>query len=327
MYRKISAILIPSLIAVGIIVYMLYRVWAELLIALQHIVPIYLGLGIIICLSAWWLRGWRYNRILLGLNYRVGVTFSTACVFVSQTVNLIVPARLGDFVRIFILKHDYQTTYSEGISSLVVERVFDIIAIAMLGAVSLFFIPNIPADLKVYIFIIVAILAIGLAFFIFLIFVGELTTTNKYVRYILTMLDEIRRASLSLRSILILGVSSLIIWMLDILVTYSVATMFEQQIPFAVIVLAIVFGNLVKAVPITPGGIGTYEIAVATTFYEIAGVTYAVAFLIAFIDDLIKNLVTLAGGVVSIYYLGDWVIPTIKSALWSKLDGGKKPDA
>ena len=49
-------------------------------------------------------------------------------------------------------------------------------------------------------------------------------------------------------------------------------------------------------------------------------------FLIAVIDDLIKNLFTLAGGIVSIYYLGDWVIPTIKSALSSKLDGGKNPD-
>ncbi|MFY9981830.1 MAG: lysylphosphatidylglycerol synthase transmembrane domain-containing protein [Methanoregula sp.] len=325
MYRKISAILIPSLIAVGIIVYMLYRVWDDLLTALQHIVPAYLGMAIIICLTAWWLRGWRYNRILLGLNYHVGIIFSTACVFVSQTVNLIVPARLGDFVRIFILKHDYNATYSEGISSLVVERVFDIVAIAVLGAASLFFIPNIPGWLNVYISIMIVILAIAVAFFIFLIFVGELTTTNKYVRYILTMLDEIRRASLSLRSILILGVSSLIIWMLDILVTYSVATMFEQQIPFAVIVLAIVLGNLVKAVPITPGGIGTYELIVSATF-AITGVSPGVAFLIAVVDDLIKNLVTLAGGVVSIEYLGDWVIPTIKSALWSKLDGGDKPD-
>ena len=101
--------------------------------------------------------------------------------------------------------------------------------------------------------------------------------------------------------------------------------MFEQQIPFAVIVLAIVIGNLVKAVPITPGGIGTYELAVAATF-EIAGIAPAVAFLIAVIDHLIKNLVTLAGGIVSIYYLGDWVIPTIKSALNAKLNGGKTSD-
>ncbi|MFA6363613.1 lysylphosphatidylglycerol synthase transmembrane domain-containing protein [Methanoregula sp.] len=322
MYRKISAILIPTLIAVGIIVYMLYRVWDDLLTALQHIVPAYLGMALVICLAAWWLRGWRYHRILLNLNYRIKVAVTTACVFVSQTVNLIVPARLGDFVRIFILKHDYKTTYSEGISSIVVERVFDIITVALLGAVSLFFVLNVPTWFYT---VIIIPLAIGFAFFVFLIFVGKLTTKNKYIGYILTMLDEIRRASLTLRAIVILSITSIVIWILDVLVCYSVVGMFEQQIPFAVVVLAIVIGNLVKAVPITPGGIGTYELAVAATF-EIAGVAPAEAFLIAVIDHLIKNLVTLAGGIVSIYYLGDWVIPTIKSALSAKLNGGKTPD-
>jgi len=319
MYRKISAILIPTLIAAGIIVYMLYRVWDDLVTALQHIVPAYLGLAVIICLAAWWLRGWRYHRILLNLNYRIKVAVTTACVFVSQTVNLVVPARLGDFVRIFILKHDYNTTYSEGISSIVVERVFDIITVALLGAVSLFFVLNVPAWFYT---VIIIPLAIGFAFFVFLIFVGKLTTKNKYIGYILTMLDEIRRASLTLRAIVILSITSIVIWILDVLVCYSVVGMFEQQIPFAVVVLAIVIGNLVKAVPITPGGIGTYELAVAATF-EIAGVAPAEAFLIAVIDHLIKNLVTLAGGIVSIYYLGDWVIPTIKSAISAKLNGGK----
>ena len=144
MYRKISAIVIPTLIAVGIIGYMLYSIWDDLLIALQHIIPAYLVVGIVICLCAWWLRGWRYHSILKSLNYSVGVTVSTACIFVSQTVNLIVPARLGDFVRVFILKHEYDTTYSEGVSSLVVERIFDIFTVALLGAISLFFVLNTP---------------------------------------------------------------------------------------------------------------------------------------------------------------------------------------
>ncbi len=323
MYRKISAIIIPTLIAVGIIAYMLYRVWDDLLTALQHIVPVFFGMAIIICLAAWWLRGWRYQRILRNLNYRVRVTVTTACVFISQTVNLIVPARLGDFVRIFILKHDYKTKYSEGISSLVVERVFDIITVALLGAVSVFFVLDVPSWFYT---VIIIPLALGFVFFAFLIFVGKLTTKNKYMGYILTMLDEIRRASLTLRSIFVLGITSIVIWMLDVLVCNSVVAMFEQQIPFAVVVLAIVIGNLVKAVPITPGGIGTYELALAATF-EIAGVAPAEAFLIAVIDHLIKNLVTLAGGIVSIYYLGDWVIPTIKSAIREKLNGGKTTES
>lgn len=322
MYKKISAILVPTIIAIGIIAFMLYRVWDDLVKALQHMVPAYLAAGVAICLIAWWLRGWRYHTILKSLNYQVSITIATACIFVSQTVNLIVPARLGDFVRVFILKHEYNTTYSEGVSSLVVERVFDIITIALLGALSLLFVLNVRSEF--YIIIFVPIIA-GTLFFIFLMFIGKFSSENRYIQIILTMLHEIKKASLTLQSIILLGSSSLVIWLLDILVCYAVVLMFEQQIPFAIIILAIVIGNLVKAVPLTPGGMGTYELSLAITF-GLVGVAPAVATLIAVIDHLIKNLVTLVGGIASIYYFGDWVIPSIKNAFNTKFGGEDKPE-
>jgi len=322
MYRKISTIVIPTLIAAGILGYMLYSIWDDLLTAIQHIIPLYLVIAVGVCLCAWWLRGWRYHSILKSLNYHIGVTVSTACIFVSQTVNLIVPARLGDFVRVFILKHEFNTSYSEGVSSIVVERVFDIFTVALLGAVSLFFVLNAPAWFTT---MIVVPLAAGLLFFAFLLFIGKFSSENKYLVIILNMLHEIKRASLSIRSVMVLGTSSIIIWLLDILVCYAVIGMFEQQIPFAIVVLAVVIGNLVKAVPLTPGGMGTYEAALWFTFGLAGGVSTTSAILIAVIDHLIKNLVTLAGGVASIYYFGDWVIPSIKTALNSKLEGGDPP--
>ena len=322
MYRKVSAIVIPTIIAIGIIAYMLFRVWDDLLEALRHVVPGYLAIGVGICLAAWWLRGWRYQTILRSLSYQISLVVSTACIFVSQTANLVVPARLGDFVRVFILKHEYDTTYSKGISSVVVERVFDVVTVAILGAIALIFILNVP---PVYYTIILLPLVAGVIFFIVLFCLGRCSAENKYIQILFTMLHEIKRASLSLRSILVLGFSSIIIWLFDIFVCVSVIMMFEQLIPFAVVVLAVVIGNLVKAVPITPGGIGTYEISLAIIF-GLAGVSPAIATLIAVIDHLIKNLVTLAGGIVSIYFFGDWVIPSIKSALNTKLGGGKESD-
>jgi len=322
MYRKISAIVIPTIIAFGIIAYMLIRVWDDLLEALVHVVPVYLAIGVGICLAAWWLRGWRYRFILHGLSYQISLVVSTACIFVSQTANLVVPARLGDFVRVFILRHEYNTTYSEGVSSIVVERVFDIVTVAILGAIALIFVLDVP---PVYYTIVIVPLIAGVIFFLMLFFLGRFSAENKYLRILLTMLHEIKRASLSIRSIIVLGFSSIIIWLLDILVCVSVIMMFGQQIPFAVVVLAVVVGNLVKAVPITPGGIGTYEISLAIIF-GLVGVSPAISTLIAVIDHLIKNLVTLAGGIVSIYFFGDWVIPSIKSALDAKLGGGKGSD-
>ncbi|MGB7787411.1 lysylphosphatidylglycerol synthase transmembrane domain-containing protein [Methanoregula sp.] len=320
MYRKISAIVVPTLIAVGIIAYMLYSVWDQLLVALQHMIPAYLVVGVTICLCAWWIRGWRYHTILKGLNYSVSVKVSTACIFVSQTVNLVVPARLGDFVRVFILKHEYNTTYSEGVSSLVVERVFDVITVAFLGAISLFFVLNAPSGFLTFI---IVPLGAGVVFFAFLLIIGNFSSKNKYIVIILNMLHEIKRASLTPRSIVLLGTSSVVAWLLDILACVAVVRMFEQQIPFAVIVLAVVIGNLVKAVPLTPGGIGTYEYALYTTFTLVAGVALATATLIAIIDHLVKNLVTLVGGVISNYYFGDWVVPSIKEALAEKFGGGE----
>ena len=323
MYRKISAIVVPTLIAVGIIGYMLYSVRDQLLVALQNIIPAYLVAGVAICLCAWGLRGWRYHTILKSLNYSVSVKVSTACIFVSQTVNLVVPARLGDFVRVFILKHEYNTTYSEGVSSLVVERVFDVITVAFLGAISLFFVLNAPSWFTT---LIIIPLAAGVVFFGVLLVIGKFSSRNKYIVIILNMLHEIKRASLTPRSLLLLGISSVGAWLLDILACVAVVMMFEQKIPFAVIVLAVVIGNLFKAVPLTPGGIGTYELFLAITF-ELAGVAPAVATLIAVIDHLVKNLVTLVGGVISIYYFGDWVVPSIKEALAEKFGGGKQSDS
>jgi hypothetical protein len=318
MYRKISAIVASTLVALGIIAFMLFRVRDDLVIALEHIVWGFLLLATAVCLAAWLLRGLRYKVILSGVGVFCGLLASTGCIFVSQTANLIVPARLGDLVRVFILRHEYNSTISQGISSLVVERVFDIVTVALLGAISLFFVLNVPGWFYT---IILIPLALGAIFFVFLYFSGKLVSGNRYIRIFLSILDQIRAVSLSLHSVLSISLQSFVIWILDVLVCLFVAMMFQQAIPFAVVVLAIVIGNLVKAIPLTPGGVGTYELSVALTFTA-AGIDPAAATLIAVIDHLLKNIVTLAGGIVSIYFFGGWVIDTIRSAFRKEMYGG-----
>ncbi|MDD1709214.1 MAG: flippase-like domain-containing protein [Methanoregulaceae archaeon] len=321
MFRKISAILVSTLIAVGIIVFMLFRVKDDLIVALEHIVWIYLVLAIAVCFLAWLLRGLRYKIILSGIGIQCSLLFSTGCIFISQTANLIVPARLGDLVRVFILKHEYGASISQGISSVVVERVFDIVMVALLGAISLLFVLNVPGE---YFWLVIIPLVLGAGFFIFLSISDRFASKNRYIGILLTMLDQIRQVSLSIKSVLALSTSSIVIWLLDVLVCMFVAMMFGVTIPFAVVVLAIVVGNLVKAIPLTPGGIGTYELAVVAIF-SAAGIDPAIATLIAVIDHLLKNLVTLAGGVISIYFFGDWVLDTIKSAFKKELAEDEQP--
>ncbi len=145
MIKKAAAIVLPTILAVGIIAYMLYRVWDDLFIAIQNAVWSYLALAVIICVVAWFLRGFRYRSILASLAVTVSIWLSTACIYLSQTANLIVPARLGDLIRLFILKHEADATYTSGLSSVVVERFFDIVTIALLGgALTIPFVLNVP---------------------------------------------------------------------------------------------------------------------------------------------------------------------------------------
>jgi len=312
MWKKVSAIVIPTLLAVGILAYMLYRVWGDLLLTLQHAVVPYLFAAVGICAVAWILRGYRYRYILQGLDIYNTLGFSTACIFISQTANLIVPARLGDFVRMLILKHEDDATYSQGFSSLVVERVFDILMVAVLGAIALPFVILTVLDVPDwFITAIIIPFAAGAAFFVVLLWSGRMKSENRIVVAVQRMFDEVKRASLHPRALAVLSGSSLLIWLVDVLVCYAVVLMFQETVPFAVVVLASVIGNLVKAVPITPGGVGTYELALALTL-GLAGTPAATATLIAVVDHLIKNLVTLVGGVGSIYYFGDWSADLLK---------------
>lgn len=314
MYRRVTALALSIFLAVGIIALMLYSVKDHLVAAISNCNPLFLIPAVLICILSWWVRGYRYRVILNGLAVRVSLAFSTASIMISQTVNVFVPARLGDLVRVVILKHEDKATVSQGISSLVVERVFDVLMVAILGALSLPLVLNILKVPEWFITLTLLVIIGGVLFFLFLLAMKNRESQNKYVRYILNMFNEVRSASLSVKSLALLSGSSLVIWLLEALACGSIVAMFGESIPFAVVVLAVVIGNLVKAVPLTPGGWGTYEASVSGVFI-LAGVPSEIAFPIALIDHLIKNLITVAGGVISIYAFGDWVMPALKSTL------------
>lgn len=318
MDRRVSVLVVSAVLAAGIIAFMLLRVWGDLLLAIEHWNPLFLVPAIAFSTAGWWMRGARYRSILGSLGIRAGLAFSTACVLISQTANLIIPARLGDLVRIFILKHENLSGYPTGISSIVIERFFDILTVAILGLVALPFIPGVPSSVYP---VIVLPLGICGAFVIILLALGKVQAENRILSIALSMIREMRKASLTPGSIAALSALSLVIWATDVLTTVSIALMFQAEISLAVVILAVVVGNLAKAVPLTPGGIGTYE-AFVWGILALSGTGQATATLIAVSDHLVKNLITAGGGVLSIRLLGGWVVDAIKDAFKGKGEAG-----
>jgi uncharacterized protein (TIRG00374 family) len=314
-YQKIILFILSITLAVGILGVMLTPIWDDLLLAAEQIQYRFLIPAIGFCLLAWLTRGYRYQKILHSLSVPAGLIFSTACIFLSQTINLVGPARLGDFVRVIPIYHEYQATVSQGLSSIVIERLFDIITIGFLGLVAIMFFADVPDWFSTLIVISLIVSGLGV---LFILTSTRFTSKNRYISFVLNMLDEIKVASLSRSALSMLLATSTIIWFWDIMVCYFVALMFNVAISFNVVLLAIVIGNLAKAIPITPGGIGTYELAM-TAIFEFGKVPATAATLVSVVDHLIKNVITLIGGVVSIFYFGTWIIPRITEVIQQKI--------
>ncbi|MEF8784348.1 MAG: flippase-like domain-containing protein [Haloarculaceae archaeon] len=95
--------------------------------------PVIVGVSALVYLLSWPLRGSRYQHILDRLGYPSDRWFMTGAVFISQTGNLVFPARLGDGVRAYVVKARRGVPYPTGLASLAVERVFDLLAITILA--------------------------------------------------------------------------------------------------------------------------------------------------------------------------------------------------
>ncbi len=230
-------------------------------------------------------RGYRFEYILMKLNFRSGLMFSSAAVSISQTVNVLTPVRIGDVARAYIFKRK-GIPYSSSLGAVAVERLFDLISVAVIAAVAAF---AVEANLEEPMY--------ALAFSVLLLVaIFALSRMENFVGRIFRNAKEV----LGIREGVILLLLSFAVWATDIAVCYIIAMSFSPP-PASLISLAVAVGNIVKVLPITPGGIGTYEAAVTATLSR--HFSFEVAFTIALVDHAVKNLSTIALGSVALALL------------------------
>lgn len=288
--------------------------------------------SLVYCIS-WPLRGIRFQQILKRLGNHYGLGFLTGSIFISQSANVILPARIGDLSRMYILKKSKDLSFTTSFSSLTVERVFDVVAItsiAMLassGAASRFELPLwMDSMIKLSGLAVIAFFAI-----LFAVSFREGRTKKasegskgskiskkgnssgrleKIKNFASTFLHQMSIVAVRPGAFLTVTASSLLIWGMDILTCYLVLKAFpsagvnlSSTYMISLIFLAVAIGNIAKTFPITPGAIGTYEVAL-TAVFGLGGIKPEIAFTVAVIDHVIKNAITLIGGAIAISGLG-----------------------
>ncbi|MBA2718538.1 MAG: flippase-like domain-containing protein [Chloroflexi bacterium] len=259
------------------------------------------------------LRGLRWAILIRGTGFRLGVKDASEIILISWLVNCLVPAKLGDLYRAYLLKINTTVSLSRTFGTVFIERVLDLFAIVVFGLGSGYwsFRGKLPAEVQV-VFLIGVVVAVALA--------GGLLTMRNFGRRILTALPLPHRvlefydrfeegvfSAVGLRALPRLIVITGLIWTTEAMRLFAVV----EALGFPDIHLGIsgaffvaLTGSLLTAVPFTPAGIGIVESAVVFVLTQVYNVPPTEALAITIVDRVISVLSII--GVGSIVY---WLSP------------------
>lgn len=209
--------------------------------------------------------------------------------------SMIMPARLGEFVRPYLVRQS-GGSFSSALGAVIVERFFDLSGLLLLLAVVLWTTPQVPAF---YAFLGKALLvALALGYVLVLLVLAQRDRVHAVVEKLLSWLPE-RISTIvgaivlrliegfgvmaSLRQAVIIFFCTLTIWLLFCFMTYLFLVAFSIKAPFLVALTIQVFICFGVALPSAPGFIGTFHAAgrYALTLFGIQAVT-AVCFATAY---------------------------------------------
>ena len=108
------------------------------------------------------LRGLRWARLLRGTGFRIGLRDATEILFLSWLVNCLVPAKLGDVYRAYLLKLNSPVSLSRTLGTVFIERILDLFAISVLGLAAGFwsFRTGLPTQIQIVFGIAVAVVIV-----------------------------------------------------------------------------------------------------------------------------------------------------------------------
>lgn len=186
-------------------------------------------------------------------------------------VNAVIPLRAGEAMRSYAMAVRWKMAKREAVSTVLVDRSFDIVSFGLLVAVAarLFDLPGTLSAKTTSLAI--TSLAVAISFPVF----AQLGKTyrnrpeaefsNRLQRSLARKLEPLSRgySALTYGTALQVLPLSLLSIMLHVLAAYLAAEALSIYIPFGALVIAVLAVNVASAVPLTPANVGVFQIAFA----------------------------------------------------------------
>lgn len=275
--------------------------WTEAGRALGRSQPYYVVLALVVYYTTFPLRSWRWARLLREGGTDLGWGDLLRILFLGWFVNCIVPAKLGDLYRSFLVKRRFGVSLSRTVGVVVAERLLDLLVVFVLLIVGGYvaFGRSILPDLRV-VYITGAALTVvivaGIAAMYYL--------APRLARFFPAEVRRIGRLFRegvlhSFRALPIAGPLTLLVWGAETLRLFFVLTALGLELPLSGVVFVAVAVALLTTVPLTPAGFGFVEIAMVYVLTTGFGLAQSDAIAVAVVDRAVSVLsVILVGAVV-----------------------------
>ncbi len=246
------------------------------------------------------LRAVRWARLLREGGADVGWRDLLRILFLGWFVNSLVPAKLGDLYRSYLVKRRFGISLSRTVGVVVAERLLDLVVVfglLVLGGYVAFGRTVLPDLWIVYVTGAVLGLLIALAL------VGIYALGPKIARF---FPGEVRRIGRlfregvlhSFRALPFAGPLTLVIWGAEAMRLMFVLWALGLELPVSGIVFVAVATSLLTTVPLTPAGFGFVEIAMVYVLTAGFGLSQSSAVAVAVLDRAVSVFSVIAVGAI-----------------------------
>lgn len=264
------------------------------------------GLAFIAFYSGFILRALRWRKMLarVGLDedhgYPIPSTGGLVEIFLlSWFANCIVPAKLGDAYRSYLLKKEAGTSFSSGLGTIVAERLIDLVVLfitmSVMGAIV--FRTHMPAKAEQAFVLGLGLLVLA-AGVLAVMWLARHRLEHRMPAKVRDQYNRLHDAIFAcLRQPGSFLLTSVGIWTLEGVRLFLVALALGADVSFATATVVALMSSLLTTLPITPAGLGVVEVAMVTVF-KWTGLDASMAGSLALLDRVIGYWSIIAVGLV-----------------------------
>jgi uncharacterized protein (TIRG00374 family) len=293
--------LISTAIPIALIAFFARNVnWADALATLRRADPLFVLAALGVYYLSFPVRAIRWARLLREGGTRIFGRDLLEILLLGWFVNCLVPAKLGDLYRSYLVKRRFGISLSRTVGVVVAERLLDLLVVFGLLVVDGYvaFGRTILPDLNI-----LYVTGAALGFLIVLGLVVLYAIGPRLARFFPTEVRRIGRLFRegvlhSFRALPVAGPLTLLVWVLEASRLWLVLFALGLYLPPSQVIFVAVASSLLTTVPLTPAGFGFVEIAMVYVLTTGFGLAQNDAVAVAVLDRAVSVFsVIVVGGV------------------------------